>query len=195
MGARAAGGGRCSRSTRGASLTLGSSARSAGHTPVRIAIAACPGPASAFDELAAAGVDTEWPGFDILTLDPRSRGIGRLIELKSSGVNATIQTMSWNEWNGRALATAASEGASGSTLSDVGNLRSDLADARPFARTIQDPFGTLLSTVVTEPVRRAVQLDVRRFERAEFIELDVRRPVAVDVEWGLGADRLPRRRA
>ena len=141
----------------------------------RIAIAACPGLASAFDELASAGVDTKWPGFDILTLDPGSRGIGRLIELKSSGVNATIQTMSWNEWK-----SARGSGLRGSFwLYLVGNLRSDLADARPFVRAIQDPFGTLLSTIVTEPVRRAVQLDVRRFDRAEFIELDVRRRSAV----------------
>jgi hypothetical protein len=138
---------------------------------VRIAIAACPGLASAFDELASAGVDTKWPGFDILTLDPGSRGIGRLIELKSSGVNATIQSMSWNEWKS-ARDSALRESF---WLYLVGNLRSDLADARPFVRAIQDPFGTLLSTVVTEPVRRAVQLDVRRFERAEFIEVDVRR--------------------
>jgi hypothetical protein len=138
---------------------------------VMMAIAASPGLARAFAQLAAAGVDANWPGFDILTLDPRSRLVGRLIELKSSGVNATIQTMSWNEW----------KSARGSSLREsfwlylVGNLRSDLAAARPFVRAIQDPFGTLLSTVVTEPVRRAVQLDVRRFDRAEFKELDVRR--------------------
>ena len=137
---------------------------------VTIAIAGSPSLARAFEELASAGVDASWPGFDILTLDPRTRRLGRLIELKSSGVNATIQTMSWNEW----------KSARGSTLREsfwlylVGNLRSDLAAARPFVRAIQDPFGTLLSTVVTEPVRRAVQLDVRRFDRAEFIELDVK---------------------
>ena len=61
---------------------------------VRTAAAACPGLARAFKELAAAGVDSSWPGFDILTLDPDSRGIERLIELKSSGVNAATQTMS-----------------------------------------------------------------------------------------------------
>ena len=79
--------------------------------------------------------------------------------------------MSWKEW----------KSARGSNLRAnfwlylVGNLRSDLAAARPFVRAIQDPFGALLSTVVTAPVRRAVQLDVRRFEQAEFMELDVKR--------------------
>lgn len=127
--------------------------------------------AAVLDDLRRAGVDSEWPGFDILTLDPQSRGIGRLIELKSSGVNATIQTMSWNEWK-----TARGSDLRGRFwLYIAGNLRADLADARPFVRAIQDPFGTLLSTVVTAPVRRAVQLDVHRFEKAEYLELEVRR--------------------
>lgn len=137
---------------------------------VRVAMAACPGLASAFEQLAAARIDTNWPGFDILSLDPRTGGIGRLIELKSSGVNATIQTMSWNEWKSARDSVFRER----FWLYLVGNLRSDLAAALPFVRAIQDPFGTLLSTVVTEPVRRAVQLDVRRFERAEFLELDIR---------------------
>jgi hypothetical protein len=148
---------------------------------VRTARAACPDLARALGELAAAGVDPDWPGFDILTLDARTRTIGRLIELKSSGVNASIQTMSWNEW----------KSARGSNLRAsfwlylVGNLRSDLAASRPFVRAIQDPFGALLSTVVTAPVRRAVQLDIRRFEQAEFMELDVKRPRIKPPDAGL----------
>src|SRR5450759_555896 len=143
------------------------------HTPDVILTAerACPRFARAFHELIDAGVDPDWPGFDILTLDPWTRMAGRLIELKSSGVNASIQTMTWNEWK----SARGSELRASYWLYLVGNLRSDLAAARPFVRAIQDPFGALLSTVVTEPVRRAVQLDVRRFDRAEFKELDVRR--------------------
>jgi hypothetical protein len=45
------------------------------------------------------GVSPEWPGFDILSLDPRREEVpDRLIELKSSGVDARMQEMSWNEW-------------------------------------------------------------------------------------------------
>jgi Domain of unknown function (DUF3883) len=148
------------------------------HTPkaIEAAYAASPAFAEAFKVLRAAGLDPDWPGFDILTLDPKSGGIGRLIELKSSGVNANFQSMSWNEW----------KSARGSALRAdfwlylVGNLRSDLAGAHPFLRAIHDPFGTLLSTVVTEPMRRSIQLDVRRFETAEELEIGVKRKSAAD---------------
>jgi Domain of unknown function (DUF3883) len=142
------------------------------HTPdvILTAESACPSFARAFHELTDAGVDPNWPGFDILTLDPWTRMAGRLIELKSSGVNASIQTMTWNEWK----SARGSELRASYWLYLVGNLRSDLAAARPFVRAIRNPFETLLSTVVSEPVRRAVQLNVHKFERSEFLEVTVK---------------------
>ena len=150
------------------------------HTPkaIKAAYATSAAFAGAFKLLTAAGLDPEWPGFDILTLDPKSGGLGRLIELKSSGVNANFQSMSWNEWkSARGSALRA-----GFWLYLVGNLRSDLAGARPFLRAIRDPFGTLLSTVITEPMRRSIQLDVRRFETAEELELGVKRKSAAGAD-------------
>ena len=43
-------------------------------------------------------VSPDWPGFDVLTLDPRLTDHNdRLIELKSSGVASRMQDMTWNE--------------------------------------------------------------------------------------------------
>jgi len=116
------------------------------------------------------GVSPEWPGFDILSLDPRREdAVDRLIELKSSGVDANMQEMSWNEWK-----------ASSSPLRPryflylVGNLRSDLKGAVPYVRTVQDPFGQLESeTRVTRTVQRKVQLAVRMFKQAEHLDLTI----------------------
>jgi len=60
----------------------------------------------------------------------------RLIELKSSGVNATMQTMTWNEWK----TARDSHLRQRYYLYLVGNLRSDLASAEPFVRAINDPY-------------------------------------------------------
>ena len=48
--------------------------------------------------LVSFGLSPDWPGFDILTLDPVSSSENRFIELKSSGVDARVQSMTWNEW-------------------------------------------------------------------------------------------------
>ena len=115
------------------------------------------------------GVSHEWPGFDILSLDPLDPAKpGRLIELKSSGHNARTQDMTWNEWktarHGQLRAYF--------YLYLVGNLRSDLGGAKPFVRAIHDPFMSILSQQVSH-VTKSVQLDLRQFERAEFQELTV----------------------
>jgi hypothetical protein len=141
---------------------------------VRVAMARSQSIAAAFDQLKSAGLAVETPGFDILTLDPKNNQIDRLIELKSSGVNAAVQAMTWNEWK----TARDSEWRERFWLYLVGNLRSDLAAARPFVRAVRDPFGALLSTIVTAPIRRSVQLDTRQFERAEFLELSVQREKA-----------------
>lgn len=115
----------------------------------------------AFEWLRSQGVSELYPGFDILTLaDGR---VDRLIELKSSGVDARVQAMSWNEW----------KSARSAELRDyfwlylVGNLRSDLP-ATPFVRAVQDPFGSLMGEESEErATRRVVQLLVREFEEAE----------------------------
>lgn len=120
-----------------------------------------------FDGLEAGGVSRLWPGFDLLTIVDGK--VDRSIELKSSGVDARVQTMSWNEW----------KTAGGSHLRErfwlylVGNLRADL-DAKPYVRGIRDPFGALTSTEVTSEHRaRAVQLRVREFNSAEHLDLQL----------------------
>lgn len=117
------------------------------------------------------GLAEDFPGFDILSIDPvQPTRPSRLIELKSSGVNASIQTMTWNEWK----TAKDSRLRSYFYLYLVGNLRSDLAGARPFVRAIHDPVRTLLSTESRETVRRAVQVDVRHFTVAEHLDLTVK---------------------
>lgn len=116
------------------------------------------------------GITAEVPGFDILTLDERvADDIGRLIELKSSGVSARTQAMTWNEWKTAGHADLRAR----FYHYLVGNLRADIETA-PFIRTIRDPFGELLATEQTNrTVRRSVQLDVTAFHQAEFQELVV----------------------
>jgi len=121
-------------------------------------------------ELESHGISRLFPGFDILSI--AAGKADRLIELKSSGVDARVQTMSWNEWK--------SASASGYRtifwLYLVGNLRSDLPHARPFIRAIKDPFGSLISHELQDHrVSRAVQLRVREFTEAEYLDLGVER--------------------
>jgi hypothetical protein len=118
------------------------------------------------------GISMEWPGFDVLSLDPRTSEVfNRLIELKSSGVASRVQEISWNEWK-----TAGS-----SKLRDffylylVGNLRSDLHGCAPFVRTIWNPFEQLVANVqVNRAVERKIQLAVHLFRQAEHLDLTVR---------------------
>ena len=104
----------------------------------------------AFAMLEQRGLSVQAPGFDILTLNPhRPQSLDRLIELKSSGVQARLQEMSWNEW----------KSARNSELRDlfylylVGNLRRDLGDAVPFIRAVHDPFGTIWAEEVQHDSR------------------------------------------
>jgi hypothetical protein len=121
--------------------------------------------------LEAEGIPHEAPGFDILSLDPRREGtIDRLIELKSSGVSARVQEMSWNEW----------KTARNSVLRPyfylylVGNLRSDLGGAAPYLRAIHDPFVSIWAEEVDQQQRdRHVQLRVTQFVAAEHLTLGV----------------------
>lgn len=117
------------------------------------------------------GVSPEWPGFDILTLDPKvSDKLGRLIELKSSGVASRVQEMSWNEWKTAKLSALKAH----FYLYLVGNLRSDLAGAIPFVRTIRNPFEQLVAEVqVGQTVTRKVQLAVHLFKEAEHLDLSI----------------------
>lgn len=117
------------------------------------------------------GLAEDFPGFDILSIHPEERTVpSRLIELKSSGVNATMQTMTWNEWK------TAKDGRLREAfyLYLVGNLRSDLVGATPFVRAVRDPVGALLSTESREVVRRAVLVNARQFEAAEHLDLIVK---------------------
>lgn len=117
------------------------------------------------------GISVEWPGFDVLSLDPSSPSwFARLIELKSSGVNSRVQAMSWNEWK----AASTSELRNNFYLYLVGNLRSDLQDSRPFIRTIRNPFEQLASEVQTDrSTSRKVQLSLDTFKEAEHLVLSI----------------------
>ena len=126
-----------------------------------------------FDRLADQGISPLYPGFDILTI--QGREVDRMIELKSSGVDAQVQAMSWNEWK-----TAQGALRSHFWLYLVGNLRADLQNAAPFVRAVQDPFGTLASTKFEDTIRkRTVQLRVREFAAADQLTLELRKGVVV----------------
>ena len=123
------------------------------------------------ENLGVNGISPIHPGFDLMSI--RGGEIDRLIELKSSGVDARVQAMSWNEWK----SASRSDLRANFWLYLVGNLRSDLANASPFVRAINDPFGSLVSkTVEDKQLRRAVQLRVREFKTAEHLDLTVTRP-------------------
>ena len=121
-----------------------------------------------FAELAREGISPVYPGFDILTIVDSK--VDRMIELKSSGVDAQIQAMSWNEWK-----TAGGSLRHHFWLYLVGNLRADLNQSLPFVRTVQDPFGTLASTKTEDVVRkRSVQLRIREFAAADELVLQLK---------------------
>lgn len=119
-------------------------------------------------ELERDGVSRNYPGFDLLTIaDGRP---DRLIELKSSTVDARVQAMSWNEWKSARNSRVRER----FWLYLVGNLRADLHHATPYVRAIHDPFGTLVGEEVhQEQIRRAVQLRVREFKTAEHLDLSL----------------------
>jgi hypothetical protein len=147
------------------------------HNPeaIRLAEASSPLVQRVMAALEAKGISRLYPGFDILTI--AGGEVDRLIELKSSGVDAHVQSMSWNEW----------KSARSSDIRDrfwlylVGNLRADLLHTQPFVRAIHDPFGTLAADEFVEHhVSHAFQLRVREFREAEHLDLGVRRHVQTD---------------
>lgn len=145
------------------------------HTPAAIARAEELSDAvkKVMGHLEASGVSRVHPGFDLLAI--REGEIDRLIELKSSGVDARVQAMSWNEWK----SASRSDLRSRFWLYLAGNLRADLDHASPYVRAINDPFGSLAGeTVEDRQVRRAVQLRVREFTTAEHLDLTVVDPDA-----------------
>lgn len=129
---------------------------------------------AAFTALAAMGVSPDAPGFDILSLDPsKPNAIDRLIELKSSGGNARLQGMTWNEWK----TARNSDLRRLFYLYLVGNLRSDLEDAVPFIKMIRDPFESVWAEEQHhQATSRKVQLNVGLFTQAELLSLGVRKP-------------------
>lgn len=140
------------------------------HSPaaIRSAEQANPVVANVMRDLEAVGISRNYPGFDILTIADGKPD--RLIELKSSGVDARVQVMSWNEWK----TARASDVRDAFWLYLVGNLRADLPHSTPYVRAIHDPFGTLVADEIAEQqLRRAVQLRVREFEQAEHLDLGV----------------------
>jgi hypothetical protein len=140
------------------------------HSPEAISAAEASSPTAkrVLLDLEARGISRLYPGFDVLVI--ANGAPDRLIELKSSGVDAYVQTMSWNEWK----SARASHVRELFWLYLVGNLRADLATSAPFVRAIRDPFGSLVADEVHErQVRRAVQLRVREFTEAEHLDLRI----------------------
>ncbi len=140
------------------------------HTPAAIAEAAELSAVvlQVMEDLEQQGISRLYPGFDLLSI--KDGNVDRMIELKSSGVDARVQAMSWNEW----------KSASRSTLRPnfwlylAGNLRADLGNALPYLRAIHDPFGSLIGEHIEETrVTRAVQLRVREFAEADQLNLTV----------------------
>lgn len=151
--------------------TVGEDLVVAVHSPAAIAAAqrASDVVRRVFDHLQSLGVSRLHPGFDVLTI--RDGEADRLIELKSSGVDARVQEMSWNEWK----SASHHELRQRFWLYLAGNLRADLAQP-PFLRAIRDPFGTLLGDEQEHTQRRrVVQLRVREFSEAEQLDISVRR--------------------
>jgi hypothetical protein len=133
------------------------------------ALAGCPEFKQAMGHLRRSGVSDMYPGFDVLTLDPAAMGVpDRLIELKSSGVNARSQGMTWNEWK----TAANSELRDKFYLYLVGNLRADIPQAKPFIRTIHDPITNLSTTKIeSRTTVQMVQLHTMNFTVAEHLDL------------------------
>ena len=102
----------------------------------------------------------------------KAGGVGRLIELKSSGVSSRVQEMSWNEWKSAGSNTLGQH----YYLYLVGNLRSDIDGAVPFVRTIRNPFEQLRADIRADrTVTRKVQLALHYFDEAEHLNLTVSR--------------------
>ena len=142
-------------------------------TPAAIATASTASPQfkAVLTHLASCDVAPDFPGFDVMTLAPgNSVWPERMIELKSSGVNARVQEMTWNEWK----TAQHSQVRPYFYLYLVGNLRADLPNA-PFIRTVHDPFANLWNTTTTTEttVRRTVQLNTQEFDAAEELTLGV----------------------
>ncbi len=117
--------------------------------------------------------DTDWPGFDVLTISTGVDGvpvIDRCIELKTSGLKTRKPSLSWNEWK-----------AAGSTLSDryylyvARNIRIGKSGDATLLE-IPRPFQTLTNHR-RERREREVQLDLRSFDLED--DPIVERPV----EW------------
>lgn len=133
---------------------------------VQLAVSRSDVVARVIEKLEQSGISRLHPGFDVLTIEHGTAS--RLIELKSSGVDARVQEMSWNEWKSAATLGVRSQ----FWLYLVGNLRADLRDAVPFVRAVKDPFGTLGGLQQQhEQRRRVMQLRVQEFREAEVLQL------------------------
>jgi len=120
------------------------------------------------------GLSEDYPGFDILSLKSATVSsdpfltIDRMIELKSSGVHARLQEMTWNEWKTAENGILAVR----YWLYLIGNLRSDLNGSKPFLQMIRNPFARIRAVAVTEQsLKRKIQIHTGQFEEAEIIDL------------------------
>ncbi len=107
--------------------------------------------------------DTDWPGFDVLTVVADASGtprIDRCIELKTSGVKTRKPSLSWNQWK-----AARSELADRYYLYVVRNIRKGKSGDATLLE-IPRPFQTLAEHR-RERREREVQLDLRSFDLEE----------------------------
>lgn len=107
--------------------------------------------------------DTDWPGFDVLTVVTDASGtprIDRCIELKTSGVKTRKPSLSWNQWK-----AARSELADRYYLYVVRNIRKGKSGDATLLE-IPRPFQTLVEHR-RERREREVQLDLRSFDLEE----------------------------
>lgn len=107
------------------------------------------------------GLPLPYPGFDILTVNPRTGEADRLIELKSSGNDTRTPGITWNEWK-----TARTKEVSDRFyLYIVGNLRKDIK-ADPYVREIPNPFKLLRAeTDKRTETKQEVKVDVTKFRK------------------------------
>lgn len=104
--------------------------------------------------------DTDWPGFDVLSICTNERDepmISRCIELKTSGRKTRKPSLSWNEWK-----AASTELAEHYYLYVVRNIRKGQSGEADLLE-IPQPFHTLTKHK-RERTEREVQLDLRSFD-------------------------------
>ena len=140
---------------------------------------------AAVEWLAAKGVNPLTPGFDVLTLDPAGDPAPqRLIELKSSGVNARLQEMTWNEWKSASDSALRDRYYPGSVhvlMVPLNTIMPSVAARKPCSDADRAP--------IASPSRPPLSMQARGAGRAREVEVfrNAVRPVVADANVHLRA--------